>query len=93
LKINDVVRPGSAYLLTWGRRHSQDMLDKMAKMLDADIFVLGHQPQENGWKQAGDNLIIIASNHNHGCLLGIDLAKRYTIENLIDLIVPLASIS
>ncbi|MBN1804974.1 MAG: metallophosphoesterase [Sedimentisphaerales bacterium] len=93
LKINDVVRPGSAYLLTWGRKHSQAMLDKMARMLDVDIFILGHQPQEKGWKQAGDNLIIIASNHNHGCLLPIDLAKSYTIEKLIDSIVPLASIS
>lgn len=93
LKINDVVRPGSAYLLTWGRRHSQALLDKMAKLFDVDIFILGHQPQEQGWSQAGDNLIIIASNHNHGCLLSTDLAKSYTIEQLIDSIVPLASIS
>jgi len=93
LKINDVVRPGSAYLLTWGRKHSQSLLDKMARLFDADIFVLGHQPQEKGWSQAGDNLIIIASNHNHGCLLSTDLAKSYTIEQLINSIVPLASIS
>jgi hypothetical protein len=93
LKINDVVRPGSAYLLTWGRNHSQKLLDKMADMLDVDIFILGHQPQEQGWTQAGDNLIIIASNHSHGCLIPIDLAKSYTVEQLIDSIVPLASIS
>ena len=93
LKINDVVRPGSAYLLTWGRKHSQKLLDKMADLLDVDIFILGHQPQEQGWTQAGDNLIIIASNHNHGCLIPIDLTQSYTIERLIDSIVPLASIS
>ena len=93
LKINDVVRPGSAYLLTWGRKMSQALLDKMAKLFDVDIFILGHQPQQQGWKQAGENLIIIASNHNHGCLLPIDMTKSYTIEELIDSIVPLASIS
>ncbi len=93
LKINDVVRPGSAYLLTWGRKHSQATLDKLAQLLDIDIFILGHQPQEQGWNQAGNNLIIIASNHNHGCLLSIDLAKSYNIEKIIDSIVPLASIS
>ncbi len=92
LKINDVVRPGSAYLLTWGRKHSQTLLDSMAKTFDADIFVLGHQPQEQGWRQAGANLIILSSNHNHGCLLSIDLAKSYTIEQLIESIVPLASL-
>ncbi len=93
LKINDVVRPGSAYLLTWGRRHSQAMLDKMAKLFDINVFVLGHQPQEQGWSRAGDNLIIIASNHNHGCLLPINLAQSYTVEQLLESIVPLASIS
>ena len=91
--INDVVRPGAAYVLTWGRRHSQEMLDKMAQMLDVDIFILGHQPQQQGWRQAGENLIIIASDHNHSCLLPVDLTKSYTVSELIDSIVPLASIS
>lgn len=93
LKINDVVRPGSAYLLTWGRKHSQPLLDKMGSMFDAEAFILGHQPQDQGWCQAGKNLIILASNHNHGRLLSIDLAKTYTIEQLIESIIPLASIS
>ena len=92
LKVSDVARPGSAYLLTWGRKHSQAMLDKMAKLFDVDIFILGHQAQLQGWSQPGKNIIIIASNHNHGCLLSIDLAKSYTVEQLIDSIVPLASI-
>ena len=93
LKINDVVRPGSAYILTWGRKHSQPLLDKMASTFDVDFFILGHQPQDQGWCQAGKNLIILASNHNHGRLLSIDLAKSYTIEQLIESIIPLASIS
>ncbi|UCG60030.1 MAG: metallophosphoesterase [Phycisphaerales bacterium] len=93
LKINDVVRPGSAYLLTWGRNFSQTLLDKMAKLLDVDVFILGHQPQQEGWRQAGENLIIVASDHNHGCLLSLDLAESYTALQLIESIVPLASIS
>jgi hypothetical protein len=93
LKAEDIVKPGSAYLLTWGRNMSQRTLDKMAKLFDVDIFVLGHQPQQQGWSQAGENLIIIASDHNHGCLLSIDLAKTYNVETLIESIVPLASIS
>jgi len=92
LKINDCEKPGSAYLLTWGRKHSQALLDKMAELLDVDIFILGHQPQQGGWCQAGENLLIIASDHNHGGLLPIDLAESYTIEQLINLTVPLTSI-
>lgn len=92
LQINDIVRPGSAYILTWGRRHSQALLDSMAALFDVDLFILGHQPQEQGCCRAGGNLMIIASDHNHGCILPIDLAKSYTIQQLTDAIVPLTSI-
>jgi hypothetical protein len=93
LKINDVARPGSAYLLTWGRRHSQDLLDKLAEYFDVDVFILGHQPQEQGWCRAGKNLIILACEHDHGCIISCDLEKYYTVEQIIELVVPLASIS
>lgn len=92
LRHGDVVKPGSAYVLIWGRNHSQALLDRLAELLDVDIFVLGHQPQLQGWSRAGSNLIIIASDHNHGCLLPIDLAEYYTVEKLEDLMLPLASI-
>lgn len=93
LKINDVVRPGSAYLLTWGRRMSPPCVDKIARMLDVDIFILGHQPQSEGYSRISDNLLIIASEHDHGCLLTVDLAGYYSMDELIKSIVPLASIS
>ncbi len=93
LEIEDVVRPGAAYILTWGRRHSQALLDKLADLFDVDLFVLGHQPQEKGWCQAGKNLLIIASDHNHGCVLPIDLTKSYTVQQLADSIVALTSIA
>ncbi|MHC4619851.1 MAG: metallophosphoesterase [Planctomycetota bacterium] len=93
LEKKDVVKSGSAYSLIWGRKHGQPALDKMAELFDADIFILGHQPQEQGWSKAGENLIIIASDHNHGCLLPIDLAKSYTVEQLIEAVVPLSSIA
>ena len=93
LTATDVVKPGSVYLLTWGRKHSQALLDKMADSFDVDIFILGHQPQEQGWRKAGVNLMILASDHNHGCLLPIELTKHYTITELVQSIVPLTSIS
>jgi predicted phosphodiesterase len=92
LQVADCERPGSAYLLTWGRRHSQAALDRLAKILDVDVFILGHQPQTSGWCQAGENLIILACDHNHGCLLPIDLSKSYAAAALTNLIVPLAAI-
>ena len=92
LKISDCERPGDAYNLTWGRRHSQETLDKMAEILDVDVFVLGHQAQSHGWCQAGVNLLILASDHNHGCLVEIDLSKSVTAPQLGEKVVFLAAI-
>lgn len=92
LQVADLVRPNLVYNLTWGRKHSDETLEKMAKLLDADFFVVGHQAQPEGCGRAGKNLVILASDHNHGCLLPVDLAKSYAIEELVEAIVPLASI-
>ncbi len=92
LRPEDCEKPGPAYLLTWGRRHSQAALDRLAQRLDADLFVLGHQAQTHGWCQAGENLIILACDHNHGCLVEVDLTRPWTAKELADHIVPLASI-
>jgi predicted phosphodiesterase len=89
----DLFRLKPAYLLTWGRHQSQQTLDMLVKKLDAKIFILGHQAQETGWTRAADNLLIIASDHNHGCILAFDLSQSYTTDELAELIVPLASIA
>jgi len=90
---DDLKKPASAYTLTWGRRHNQQTLDKMAQILNVDIFILGHQNQPEGWCKAGNNLIIIASDHNHGCLVPIEMNESYTIERLTDSMVPISSIA
>ncbi|MDD5010743.1 MAG: metallophosphoesterase [Phycisphaerae bacterium] len=92
LKISDIVRPNSAYLLTWGRGQSSESLKFIARQLDADLFVLGHQVQESGWMSNDENLVIIDSQHNHGHLLRIDLTAEYTIKKLVDSLIPIASI-
>lgn len=92
LQVSDLLRSNLAYNFTWGRNHNDSTLEKMAKLFDADMFVLGHQAQPEGCCKAGSNLVILASDHNHGCLLPIDLAKSYTIDELMKAIVPLASI-
>ncbi len=88
----DTRRPNPVYLLTWGRRQSPQALQKMARRLDVDLFVLGHQPQDEGWAIVGENTIILASEHSHGCLLTFDLDRLYNIEMLSEGIVPLASL-
>ncbi|HOQ06059.1 MAG TPA: metallophosphoesterase [Anaerohalosphaeraceae bacterium] len=88
----DTRRPNPVYLLTWGRHHSPEALCRMAERLEVDLFVLGHQPQDEGWAVVGNNTIILASEHSHGCLLNFELERLYNIELLSERVVPLASI-
>jgi len=88
----DVRRPEPLYVLTWGRRQSPRTLRKFADCLGVETFIVGHQPQDQGWRLVEPNMIILASDHNHGCLIAFDLDRRYSIAELVDSIVPLASI-
>ncbi len=89
----DLSEHGSVYPLVWGRYQTADTLDTLASMLDADIFICGHQPQEEGYEVRHGRMIILASDHNHGVFLPFDLKKSYAVDDLIRLMRPLASIA
>ena len=89
---DDIERGNPVYLLTWGRRHSDEALERLAGMFDVQVFVLGHQPQELGWGRLGSNTLILASEHNYGCVLFFNLAQSYTADSLVRNIIPLSEI-
>jgi hypothetical protein len=93
LRLDDIVRGNNAYSLLWGRSQSQQTVDRMAELVGANLFVTGHQPQETGWKLLHKNMLVVASDHNHGVLLPIQLDKTYTGEELAGMVVPLAGIA
>lgn len=69
--------------LVWGRRHTQDQINKLANSLDVEAFIVGHQPQEMGATLAFERVIILASNHSHGMFLPFDLSKPRSAEDLM----------
>jgi len=89
---DDLQERGSVHSLVWGRYHSHDVLKELREILDTDIFICGHQPQETGYEVVHNQMIILASDHNHGVFLPFDLSKPTTIESLVKHIRPLASI-
>ena len=93
IEMEDLKRPKPVYTLTWGRSHSKETLTKLAEKFEASAFILGHQPAENGFRVEFPNTIIITTEHNHGCLLSLDMSKSYTIEELESAAVPTASIA
>ncbi len=88
----DWSRSGPIYALIWGRNQTQEVLDRVARMWYADLFVCGHQSQEGGSKTVGNKLLIIDSSHNHGVYLPIDLARCYSLDELAAQVVPLAAV-
>ncbi len=93
LTMDDYVRPGSAYLLTWGRRQSAKNLEETARRLGVKLFVVGHQAQEAGSAVIDPNCIILASDHNQGCFLDFSTDESYSLDSLSSRIRKLASVA
>ncbi len=83
---------GSAHSMVWGRHHTEAALETLCEVLDVDFFINGHQPQETGYDIMHDRQVILASEHNHGTFLTINLAKPVTIETLTNNIRPIAGL-
>jgi hypothetical protein len=77
-------RKGPIYQLIWGRGITPAGVDKFLEKVDAKLIVTGHQPQEYGYLVNGDKHLIIASDHNQGVFLAIDLAQEYTLDQLVE---------
>jgi hypothetical protein len=77
-------RTGPVYQLVWGRNMSPETAAKFAEQVGTKILVTGHQPQDNGYMVNGDRHLIIASEHNQGVFLPIDLDKPYDMPELQD---------
>lgn len=73
----------TVFHLVWGRHYTQQHIDHLAGLLEVDVFITGHQPQEMGFDLQYQRLIILASDHNHGSFLPFDLSKRHTAEELV----------
>jgi Calcineurin-like phosphoesterase len=76
-------RRGTIYALTWGRDNSPQTADRFAAMVDADWFITGHQPCDEGFRQANHRQIIIDGTRPFPtyCLFPAD--RPVTVETLL----------
>ncbi len=88
----DLARNGHAYQMVWGRRQTPDTADRLADAWQTNLFVMGHQPVDMGYDPINPRMLILASNHDHGVALPINLANTYTMDDLINAIIPLNSV-
>ncbi|MEO0475609.1 MAG: hypothetical protein AAF085_06520, partial [Planctomycetota bacterium] len=88
----DYEKDGSATLMVWGRHQNEKIAKELAEAWGVEQFILGHQPAEMGWEEKAHNILVLASDHGHGCCLPIDLSQSYTREALIDRVLPINGI-
>lgn len=93
LTADDLAGHGSAHQMVWGRYQTEATISAAREMLDVDFFVCGHQPQETGYSVVHDRLVILASDHNHGVFLPLDLKKPVKLESLVGAIRPFAGVA
>lgn len=77
-------KTGPVYQLIWGRHMSPETAAKFADQMEAKFVLTGHQPQEEGFTVNGPRHLILASDHNQGTFLPIDLSKTYEMEEVVD---------
>ena len=75
-------RVGPVYQLIWGRKVTPVGVAMFAEKMNARLIVTGHQPQDSGHLVNGPQHLIIASDHNQGVFLPLDLAAEYSVEQL-----------
>jgi Calcineurin-like phosphoesterase len=76
-------RRGTIYALTWGRDTDPAAADRFASMVDADYFICGHQPCDEGFRQANHREIIIDGTNPYPAYCLFPTTEPMTIESLL----------
>lgn len=84
---------GSAWMLTWGRRHEPDVLDALARRWDVEMFCIGHQSVPEGVREDGPRLVAINSDHARGVVVPWDLAHHPSPQAILSAAVMLQTVS
>jgi len=78
-----MARHGAVYAITWGRDTSPETVDRFAAIVDADLFVTGHQPCDDGFRRANHRQIIVDGTDPYPTCCVFPANEPVTIESLL----------
>ncbi|MDY7011230.1 MAG: metallophosphoesterase [Planctomycetota bacterium] len=87
----DFNRGGTLHEWVWGRDHPAEQLADLAERLEAERFLLGHQPCKTGYQIQHGASIIIDSHHSHGVIMEFDAGLPLD-ENIDEHIRPIVAL-
>lgn len=76
-------RHGTVYAITWGRDNETETADRFASMVDADLFVTGHQPCDDGFRLANVRQLIIDGTEPYPTYCLFPASGPITIQTLL----------
>jgi hypothetical protein len=79
-----MARHGAVYAVTWGRNTEPANADRFAELVDADYFITGHQPCDNGYRRPNHRQIIIDGTDPCPTCCLFPASVPVTIESLVD---------
>jgi hypothetical protein len=85
-------RGGPVYEWTWGRAHTPEQIDALAERLGVEFFLLGHQHVEAGFEVVSPRAMVVASDHNRGCLCRFGADETLTGETAPDHVLQIQSL-
>jgi hypothetical protein len=79
-----LARGGAIYAMTWGRDTQPETADRFAALVDADLFVTGHQPCDEGFQKANHRQLIVDGTNPYPAYCLYHAKEPATIERLLD---------
>ena len=76
-------RHGTVYAITWGRDTDAETVNRFASMVDADLFITGHQPCDDGFRLANVRQIIIDGTDPFPAYCLFPASGPVTIQSLL----------
>jgi hypothetical protein len=78
-----LLRGGTVYSLTWGRDTRAETADRFAGMVDADLFVIGHHPCDDGFHTANHRVVILDGTDPYPAYCLFNAHQPVTLDTLV----------
>jgi len=83
---------GGAYLLTWGRRFTEEQVEVLRAAWDVECFVIGHVQIDGGMRRMGPHVLALASDQDAGAVLSLDLSEPPDVDSFVASVRPIQTL-
>jgi hypothetical protein len=83
-------RTGAARAMTWGRAHTPEHIERLAKAWNVRLFILGHEKADEGCTVISPRAVVLNSDHDRGVYSRLDLTQAASANDVAEACIPLS---